>query len=791
MKILYLGLRSPLDPAQAATGNQVREAGLCCELRRLGHEVMQMAPASSHAQHTSTGSDNFNRKLVAQLTSSKPDAIIVGYWSLLAHLPYTEIPVILDFIAPRLLEAMFQEGGVLIHESQAILELLPRADHFLVGNQRQADLLLSLLLLAGFDCRERTPVSIVPISTSGASTEHESPQTEIRLISAGVDWPWRQSADYFAALANWCETNADFSFTNITGSYPGADNSKTELLPYAEMQRQFQRSHIGLELSARNTEREFSHSFRIVEYLQCSLPVIANSWLPIAPLLREFDAGWLIEAPEQLLQVLNDIEMNPAILQKKAAGAKRLADTCLNYQFSSAELLRYLEAPWRPQRELQSRWQLKQNPDENRTNSRREKLQAALVLLYRTVFCRKRPVDAPDILVVTRSDLFPTDHGAAVKIVRTAEALSRLQRKVYLCTDNRREYYCFDGGKMVTLVYPFWLRLLAVPRRISLYMLLLRGYPVSDAFLYLPLTDFSYTVRALYLATRHAVGNYIAEFPAYVQPCRAARKVLGGKILLVEHNVEYARLREQGKIFTDQIYQALKETELRMCRVADAVVTVSENDKGILLLDGVDRNKVHTIAHGVDLHAFRNAAVQDVRRMYGIAQDSLLLVYHGPYSYAPNLQAMEFMAREILPRLLAQNLQVEVLAIGSRPPAVSMHKAIHFVGAVPELASILPAADIAVVPLLEGGGTRMKVLDYFAAGVPVISTSKGVEGIPVVNGEQVIIADEVSVICTAIMQLAANPAIGKQLAHKAAAFVQESSWDNIAALYMPLLQAQH
>ena len=779
MKILYLCLRPPLDPTQAATGNQVRDAGLGNELRRRGHDVVLLAPMSTQAKDNSSGPDSFTLELATQLAFLKPDVIIVGYWSLLTHLPETQTPVILDFIAPRLLEAMFQEGGGLQQESQAILKLLPRADHFLVGNQRQADLLLTLLLLAGFDCRERVPVSIVPISTSGRCAEYQPPQTETRLISAGVDWPWRQSTGYFEFLATWCRAHPGFSFSNITGSYPGADKTTSTLLSYNAMQQEFARSHIGLELSKRNTEREFSHSFRIIEYLQCGMPVIANSWLPIAPLLYEYDAGWLIEEPEQLAQVLEQVQANPGILLQKAAGAKRLADTHLNYQFSSTALMDYLAAPWQP---------VRKQPEVKIPSSRLWKIQSALVQLYQLLFCRNRPAFCTDILVVTRSDLFPVDHGAAVKIIRTAEALSRQQRKVWLCTDNRRQYYLFEEGCMRVFSYPLWLRLLALPRRVALVRLLLKGYPWSHAFLYFPLTDASYIARSLYLATRNPVGAFIAEFPAYVRPCRFARKVFGGKVMLVEHNVEYERLREQIKTLSDQSYQELKRCELFMCNAADVVVTVSDNDRNILVRDGIDSQKVHKIPHGVDVAAFRNAAVQDVRGLYGIASDALLLVYHGPYSYAPNLQAMQVMATEILPRLLAQNLKVEVLAIGSKPPAQPLHKCMHFVGAVPDLASILPAADIAVVPLQEGGGTRMKVLDYFAAGVPVISTSKGVEGIPVIHNEHVIIADDVSAICAAIMKIAADPGARKLLARRATAFVEGLSWDNIARLYVPLLQ---
>jgi glycosyltransferase involved in cell wall biosynthesis len=780
MKISYLCLRPPLDPTQAATGNQVRDAGLCHVLRNCGHDVVQVASEPSQAG-VNRDPEEFSRAVAVHLDSHKPEAIIVGYWTLLADLPETNTVVILDFIAPRLLEAMFQEGGVLQQESQAILKVLPRADHFLVGNQRQADLLLPLLLLAGFDCRARAPISIVPISTSGIVAEYQPPASEIRLISAGVDWPWRQSAEYFAVLETWCKKHPGFAFQNITGSYPGAGQAKSALLSYEAMQQQFAQSHIGLEVSARNVEREFSHSFRIIEYLQCGMPVIANSWLPIAPLLHEFDAGWLIETPEQLAQVLEKIEANPGILGEKAAGAKRLADTCLNYRYSSAPLLQYLAAPWQP---------VRPKPEIKAPVSRWWKIQSVFVQFYQLVFCRHRPPLCKDILVVTRSDLFPVDHGAAVKIVRTAEALSRHGGRVWLCTDNRRDYYLFEQGSMTVQKYPLWLRLLALPRRVALLRLLLKGYPWSNAFLYFPLTDASYITRALYLATRNPVGAFIAEFPAYVRPCRFVRKLLGGKVMLVEHNVEYARLKEQIKTLSERSFEELKRTELFMCNAADVVVTVSDNDRAILMRDGIAPQKIRTIPHGVDVAAFHNARVDDVRSLYGIAPDALLLVYHGPYSYAPNLQAMQVMATEILPRLLAQNLKVEVLAIGSKPPAEVLHDAIHFTGAVPDLTRILPAADIAVVPLLEGGGTRMKILDYFAAGVPVISTGKGVEGIPVIPGQHLVVADDIDDICAAIMEFAANPAHGKELARKAAAFVQELSWDNITALYMPLLQMQ-
>jgi glycosyltransferase involved in cell wall biosynthesis len=145
------------------------------------------------------------------------------------------------------------------------------------------------------------------------------------------------------------------------------------------------------------------------------------------------------------------------------------------------------------------------------------------------------------------------------------------------------------------------------------------------------------------------------------------------------------------------------------------------------------------------------------------------------------------MAREILPRLEERDMHVTVLAIGSKPPDFPLHPNIVFVGSVDNLAEVIPATDLAVVPLQEGGGTRMKILDYFAAGIPVISTAKGIEGIPVENGKQALIIDDFDAISDAIVHLLRNPEEAKKLSDQASLFVDPLGWDAIGRRYLPLL----
>ena len=164
----------------------------------------------------------------------------------------------------------------------------------------------------------------------------------------------------------------------------------------------------------------------------------------------------------------------------------------------------------------------------------------------------------------------------------------------------------------------------------------------------------------------------------------------------------------------------------------------------------------------------------------------MLLAYHGTYSYEPNVEALQVFADELLPRLEKTGLRCHVLAIGRNPPATSPHPRIHVTGSVENLAEWLKAADMAVVPLLEGGGTRMKIIDCFAARLPLISTSKGIEGIPVENGRDALIIDEWDDMAAAIAELSRDREKAEILAENGHVLAKKLDWQVIARRYLDL-----
>jgi glycosyltransferase involved in cell wall biosynthesis len=337
---------------------------------------------------------------------------------------------------------------------------------------------------------------------------------------------------------------------------------------------------------------------------------------------------------------------------------------------------------------------------------------------------------------------------------------------------------------MQRLDLPWWTRLLARPLpwvKLDHYT---RDIPESNAFLYLPLSDGNWFWRILWVAAKHRAGVLQAEFPAYAQPCLAVAEVLEAQVVLVEHNVEYARLKAQLPELSAAQYQRLREIEIDLCNRSGAVVCVSDNDRQQLADDGVHPGLLHTIPHGIDLAAWRAAQAADARTRFGIPADAPVLVYHGTFAYPPNRDALKVLGREILPRLEARGILAHVLAVGHKPPADPGHARIHATGSVEDVAPWLKAADIAVVPLREGGGTRMKIIDCFAADLPVISTAKGIEGIPAQDGEQALIVDDWDAMAEAIETVLGDATLRRKLVAGGRELAADLDWVQLGARYL-------
>lgn len=150
------------------------------------------------------------------------------------------------------------------------------------------------------------------------------------------------------------------------------------------------------------------------------------------------------------------------------------------------------------------------------------------------------------------------------------------------------------------------------------------------------------------------------------------------------------------------------------------------------------------------------------------------IIFHGDFRYYPNREALLLLVKHIMPRIWELYPDIKLAVVGSGLPRVSKGKII-LLGYIPYeiLYKLISNATCAIVPLLRGGGTRIKILEYLACGVPVISTKIGAEGLELENFEHIILVDQINDIPEAFNLLMKNNALREKLKANAIAIVRE------------------
>lgn len=255
--------------------------------------------------------------------------------------------------------------------------------------------------------------------------------------------------------------------------------------------------------------------------------------------------------------------------------------------------------------------------------------------------------------------------------------------------------------------------------------------------------------------------------------------------VVAEHNVEHIRLSEEGK----GSGRKLKSIELKICNLADYVTTVSEKDKQDLAKIGVNSSTIKVIPNGVDYNRYQiRSEVRDrIRHKYGIEKNDIVLVFHGTLGYRPNITANELLKDYIFPKLNKEHKNLKLLLIGSGRSQNIGEKVIELDEiSFSEFPMYLSMGDIGVVPITAGSGTRLKIIEYLALGIPTVSTEVGAEGLPVRDGEHIIIANDAKDdFVEKIIKLLNNKKLQERLNKNGKELVKEKlDWDIVLKGYL-------
>jgi glycosyltransferase involved in cell wall biosynthesis len=289
-----------------------------------------------------------------------------------------------------------------------------------------------------------------------------------------------------------------------------------------------------------------------------------------------------------------------------------------------------------------------------------------------------------------------------------------------------------------------------------------------------------------------------AVFPPLSPPPNGGgqRRGMSSRPLVVfdDHNCEYllqkrafltdVRIptRWPGAVYSFIQWRRLLRYEALVCRRADRVLAVSEADAAALRELAPDAN-ITVVPNGIDTRAYTPTLPHSV---------TPTLVFTGTMDFRPNVDAVLWFAREVLPRIRDRVPDVRFLAVGQRPhrrlDVLRDDPAVTLTGFVEDPRPFIADAAVYVVPLRMGGGTRFKVLEALAMGKPVVSTTLGAEGFPVAHDRELLLADEPGEFAQAVVALLDEPTRGAELGQAGRAFVEERyDWRVI----VPLVEAAY
>jgi glycosyltransferase involved in cell wall biosynthesis len=257
------------------------------------------------------------------------------------------------------------------------------------------------------------------------------------------------------------------------------------------------------------------------------------------------------------------------------------------------------------------------------------------------------------------------------------------------------------------------------------------------------------------LAESTFMEGYLRYVPAHVP------------ILVDTHNVDsitfrrYVRSLRPGlrRMYASLTVRKLRRLERDVYGNADAVWVCSDEEREIVRAMAPGCN-VWTVPNGVDtsLMAPHDGDMPSPHRA----------VFFGRLDYFPNVDAIEYLARDIVPALRARISNFELVLAGPAaspriPELAHATPGLRYVGRVDDVRQLLVESAVVLVPLRVGGGTRLKIIEAMAAGRPIVTTTIGAEGLDVMHDRDLLLADDTSTFVEATVLLLADPQRAKRI----------------------------
>ena len=256
-------------------------------------------------------------------------------------------------------------------------------------------------------------------------------------------------------------------------------------------------------------------------------------------------------------------------------------------------------------------------------------------------------------------------------------------------------------------------------------------------------------------------------------------------LIVASHDVEWQLLRDMIDPKTSRFSRMAAKAriryfrwlEARLYRGADRTWTVSDRDRRAIGRFTGLTSKVRALPIVTEIDYFEPVRRKTMAWPRSRSARGPVIFYAGGYWWEPNADAAHTLIADMYPLLRTQFPGTRLMLIG-RSPTSQMQAAAHadenivVTGEVDDIRPYLSESDVVAVPLLIGGGMRSKIIEAFAAGVPVVSTTKGAEGIDAIDERELLVRDGVPAFVAGIKKVWNEPQLARELAERGYEFVR-------------------
>jgi glycosyltransferase involved in cell wall biosynthesis len=366
------------------------------------------------------------------------------------------------------------------------------------------------------------------------------------------------------------------------------------------------------------------------------------------------------------------------------------------------------------------------------------------------------------ILFLSKRLLFPTDRGGLVRTLNVVRHLARWHDVTFLCNQQPgQDQDCLEmvrlGVRLETLP---WQEVSRADWRF--YRDLAWNLFSADPFNAAKDHDPALRARAQQLLAESLHDVVVCDF---VQMARNAIGVWNGPSVLFEHNVEaeiFERHAQTDEGWVRRRFMGYQAAKMRRFegwagRQFTRVVAVSERDR-----EQYERRygwkHVDVIDTAVDI---------DYYRPVDCAKTPATVVFVGSLDWLPNVDGLQWFVAEAWPLVRREQPAARLRLVGRNPTPeiqrLAEHPGVEVVGSVPDTRPWLAESEVSIVPLRIGGGTRLKVFEAMAMGLPVVSTSLGAEGLQVRSGDHLLLADGAEKVAEEVVRLLRSPELRVRL----------------------------